>query len=436
MISMIFLLNVVMFSIGIALSKKKPLTSKILLTISIGVCLFFVSLVPILILAFDTTKSLPSILSASTFITLYTFILSFIWKWKKPVKITLTLLWILSIILAGYNMGYRIYESNLPELPEPDVYSDYNYESEKVIDIETDFQITEDLPRLDGATALYPIYTSIAKSIYPESEIVFFDEQKCKEQSEVATAILKNKGSSGTVRSTLCDKRWNKDVIDCTKTTEAYRRIVDGETDIIFVAGPSKKQEEYAKEKGVELVYTPIGKEAFVFFVNSKNKINNLSIEQIQDIYSGKTTKWSDLGVKRLGDIKAFQRAEGSGSQTALQKVMAGKNLMEAPQEDVVELMGGIINRTADYKNYKNAIGFSFRFYSTEMVQNDQIKLLSLNGVAPTLENIENGTYPIASEFFAVTRKDATENTKKIVEWLQTKEAQEIIKRVGYTPLY
>ena len=107
---------------------------------------------------------------------------------------------------------------------------------------------------------------------------------------------------------------------------------------------------------------------------------------------------------------------------------------MTPPQEDVVELMGGIINKTADYKNYKNAIGFSFRFYSTEMVKNDKIKLLSLNGIEPTLENIENETYPIASEFFAVTRKDATENTKKILDWLQTDDAKKIIQKVGYTP--
>ena len=114
---------------------------------------------------------------------------------------------------------------------------------------------------------------------------------------------------------------------------------------------------------------------------------------------------------------------------------MAGKELIEPERNELIDGMGGIIRRVADYKNYKNAIGYSFRFYSTEMVKNNQIKLLSINGVAPTLENIENGTYPIASYFYAVTRSDASENTKLLLEWILSAEGQSIIEKVGYTPV-
>ena len=95
--------------------------------------------------------------------------------------------------------------------------------------------------------------------------------------------------------------------------------------------------------------------------------------------------------------------------------------------------MGGIISQTADYKNFKNAIGFSFRFYCTEMVKENQIKLLSLNGVYPDITTIENGTYPIASEFYAVTRKDASDNTKHLVAWILGRQGQWIIEETGYT---
>ncbi len=70
-----------------------------------------------------------------------------------------------------------------------------------------------------------------------------------------------------------------------------------------------------------------------------------------------------------------------------------------------------------------------------EMIQNKQIKLLEVDGISPTEENIENGTYPLASEFYAVTRPDASENTKKLVEWIQGEQGQDIIKGTGYTPL-
>ena len=69
------------------------------------------------------------------------------------------------------------------------------------------------------------------------------------------------------------------------------------------------------------------------------------------------------------------------------------------------------------------------------MVVNDQIKLLSINGIEPTLENIENGTYPIASEFFAVTRSDADENTLKLLEWIQGEQGQALVEATGYTPI-
>ena len=69
------------------------------------------------------------------------------------------------------------------------------------------------------------------------------------------------------------------------------------------------------------------------------------------------------------------------------------------------------------------------------MVKNNKIKLLSVNGVYPNLENIENGSYPIASYFYAVTRSDADENVLKLLEWITGKQGQKIIEMSGYTPL-
>ncbi len=282
-------------------------------------------------------------------------------------------------------------------------YAPYGMDSEvAVLDEPSALTLDSDLPRMDGATALFPVYSSFARAVYPESAL-----------------------GTGNIR----------EVLDCRTTTRAYEKIVDGEADIIFVAGPSEAQLEYAEEMGVELTFTPIGREAFVFFVNSGNPLEDISYDDIRGIYSGRITRWEELGVKGLGDIRAFQRDEGSGNQSALQRLMAGEELMTPIEEDVVDGMGGIISRTADYKNYRNAIGFSFRFYSTEMVKNDRIKLLSINGIEPTLENIENGTYPIASEFFAVTRSDADENTLRLLEWIQGEQGQSLVEATGYTPI-
>ena len=274
----------------------------------------------------------------------------------------------------------------------------------KTLDEPATLQFAADPPKMDGATALYPVYAAFARAVFPDS----LGELALTEQEAF---------------------------LDCNTTSIAYKNIVDGKADIIFVASPSAEQEQYAKEKGVELIYTPIGREAFVFFVNPSNPVDGLTIPQIRDIYAGKITAWDELGVPGLGRILAFQRSNGSGSQTALLSVMGDTPLMDPPKENVYGSMGGIVEAISSYKNFKNAIGYSFRFYCTELMTDFDVKLLALNGVAPTRENIENGTYPIASYFYAVTRSDADENTRALLQWIQGPQGQALIDQTGYTPV-
>ena len=335
------------------------------------------------------------------------------WR-EKALMIPVVCGFLVCALVGGGRIAYDVHIDNIT-ITEASDWEILNYyapfmRNTKAVDLgePASLSIESDFPVMDGATALYPIYSAFARAVYPESLNSYISSEYKKEIDYY---------------------------VDCSKTGGAYIAIAEGKADIIFVAAPSEEQEQYAKDKGVELVYTPIGREAFVFFVNSKNPINDISVEEIQGIYSGEIASWDELGVKGLGDIKAFQRGGNSGSQTALKRLMGDKKLMSAPTEDVVGSMGGIINQTADYKNHKNAIGFSFRFYSTKMVANDKIKLLSIDGVYPSAENIENGTYPIVSEFYAVTRADASENTLKLLEWIRSEQGQKIIELTGYTPL-
>ena len=267
------------------------------------------------------------------------------------------------------------------------------------------FDDISSVPRMDGATALYPVYAAFAQSTYPDS------------MREMNTYEITR-------------------IVSCSTTSKAYDSIVDGKSDIIFVAGPSKEQEKYAEEKGIKLIYTPIGREAFVFFVHPDNPVNGLTLDEIRSIYAGKTTQWEQLGIKHLGNILAYQRDEGSGSQTALERyVMKDIPLMPSDKETQVDGMGGMIEKVSAYKNHRNAIGFSFRFYCTELMKDFDVKLLSINGIAPTIENIENGSYPLASSFYAVTRSDANENTRALLDWIMSPQGQALIEKTGYSPV-
>ena len=187
---------------------------------------------------------------------------------------------------------------------------------------------------------------------------------------------------------------------------------------------------------------TPIGREAFVFFVNSRNPVTELTVEEVRGIYSGEITNWRQVGGKNW-PIRPFQRAENSGSQSALQRLMGDVPLLEPETEDRISAMDGIIRQVSSYRNYKNAIGFSFRFYSTEMVSSNDIRLLALNGVAPTRETIRNGSYPISSAFYAITAapagypppQETNSDIAAFLEWMLSPQGQSIVEKTGYVAL-
>ncbi|WP_318153460.1 PstS family phosphate ABC transporter substrate-binding protein [Paenibacillus vietnamensis] len=208
----------------------------------------------------------------------------------------------------------------------------------------------------------------------------------------------------------------------------------DNDADIICAAQPSKQQLQDAERAGVELKMTPIGREAFVFFVHADNPVTGLTKQLIQDIYSGTVTNWKQAGGNNA-KIRAFQRPENSGSQTMLQKLMEGRTLMTPPQKDVAAGMGGIIQQTADYRNYPNAIGYSFLFFATEMVGNGEIRLLEVDGVKPDRASIRSGAYPLSAKFYAVTAGTTNPNAEAFIDWILSGEGQRIVELTGYTPI-
>ena len=245
----------------------------------------------------------------------------------------------------------------------------------------------EDLPVLDGAAALLPVYSAFFHALYPEDTAVF-------------------EGGKYTEES----------VMQYRNTLRGYKAIVDGTADVFFSAGPSAEQKAYAEEKGVELEYVPIGREAFVFLVNKENPVDSLTVKEIRDIYTGRINNWKELGgPNRI--IAPTQRLQGSGSQTAMQAFMKG----EAMKPEFFGFLGG-------------SIGFSFRYYVEGIVGNTGVKMISLNGVYPSVENIQNGSYPVIAEFYAIYRKgEETENIRLLLDYILSREGQQIIEESGYT---
>ena len=266
-----------------------------------------------------------------------------------------------------------------------------------VAHIESSLKLTDNLPVLDGAAALVPVYAAIIDAVYPVGSVTYeggaFSDANYFGENFAADSKMQYKN-----------------------TVRGYRAIVDGETDILFCAAPSEEQKRYAAEQGVELVCVPIGLEAFVFFVNENNPVNGLSAEQIRGIYAGDYTNWSQVGgVNRV--INPVSRVPGSGSRTAMDALMAGRTL---GQKSPFAIAGA-------------SIGYSFRYYLEGIVGNELVKMLALNGVHPSAENIRNRSYPIITEFYAIYRaENENENIPILVEWILSEEGQRLIEECGY----
>ena len=270
------------------------------------------------------------------------------------------------------------------------------------------------MPVLDGAEAAYPVYSAFALACYEDISAL---EQAARTEKDYETDVSGGKA------------------VSFTNTIIAYERLVSGEVDIFFGAQPSAEQRLLAEQAGKELVLTPIGLEAFVFFVSEENPVDDLTSEQIRAIYSGKEKNWSAFGGPSER-IYAFQRPKNSGSQTIMEQLMGETPLAQPLQEEYAAMMGGVARQVADYRNYPGALGYSFRFFLGGMARQGGVKLLSVDGLSPTPEQIATRSYPYTVELYAITLADnQNENVAPFLTWMQGPQGQELLERTGYVPL-
>ena len=308
---------------------------------------------------------------------------------------------LLFCLIFGINIGINKYEESITIKTNVNIdcgeYLPFVEETKIVkLNYEASLKLTENLPRLDGAAAVFPVYSAFVNATYPNTT------------------------------------KLNDGVFEYNNTVRGYSLLAQKETDIFFGGYPSEEQIDFARENNTEFEYTEIAKEAFVFFVHKDNPIESLTTEEIKKIYSGEITNWKDVGG-RDEEIVAFQRNEGSGSQSMLLRFMDGSPIMKAPTEQVNDLMSGIIDQVSDYKNKTNSIGFSFRYYMEGIIKNPNVKILKIDGIEPNIENIREEKYPITGALYAVTYKDNNnENVQKLLDWILSSEGQEIIEKTGY----
>lgn len=180
-----------------------------------------------------------------------------------------------------------------------------------------------------------------------------------------------------------------------------------------------------------------VGWDALAIYVHTSNPIDEISIEELSDIYKegGSIDKWSQLGSKLAGgeEIIRVSRQNNSGTYHYFREMVVGKKSdfklgsrdMNG-SKDVVEL----VSRTP------NAIGYSGLGYKTDKVK--VLKVAKKKGgsyVAPSIPTTWDKSYPIARPMFMYTPGQPSPHVQKYIDWILTDAGQAVVKDSGYVPL-
>lgn len=269
------------------------------------------------------------------------------------------------------------------------------------LDEEPELTLTKDLPVLNGSAALFPLYSAVVNMVYPE---------------------------------TIPELNQKKSPFRYTNTQQAYQELLSGKTEIVFSEKPSETILKSIQAKGLELELIPIGAEAFVFFNNRGNPVENLTQEQLRGIYSGRIVNWLEVGGEDE-EIIAFQRNQGNGAQNCLERFMGDTKLMVSRQEYQLNTDDGITESASTYTNHKGAIGFSFLYYTRSMDVDKGVRLLAVDGVFPDNASVSSGEYPLSDKIYcAVIKGQVSENAQKLLDWIVSDQGQRLVEQAGYAP--
>lgn len=178
------------------------------------------------------------------------------------------------------------------------------------------------------------------------------------------------------------------------------------------------------------LVETVIAKDGIAVVVNPANPVQNLTTDQIKDIFMGNITNWSEVGGNDE-EILVVSRESGSGTRTAFEEIL--KVEVEKDGKKVSGLVDSALQAEgtgavkSNIASKENAIGYVSIGYLDETVNPVTVNDIEANG-----ENIIAGVYPVARPFVLVTKGEAKDADKKFIDYILSPEGQAIVTEKGY----
>ena len=165
-----------------------------------------------------------------------------------------------------------------------------------------------------------------------------------------------------------------------------------------------------------------IGEDAIAIIVNVQNPVNNISTEQLMDIYTGKITNWNQLGGNNA-TIVPVTREVGSGTRYDFEKTVLGNN----SYTNNIKVSSSNYDAMQTVAVSSNAIG-----YVARNQLDPEVKLLGVNNISLTQQNVANGEYPMKRQMLFLVKGEPTGVTKDFINFSLSPEGQAIINNTEY----
>lgn len=206
--------------------------------------------------------------------------------------------------------------------------------------------------------------------------------------------------------------------------------LVNGTTDIATSSRPMKEAEQEKlrarfNNPGVEL---SVAKDGVAFYVHESNPLSSLTVEQLRDIYLGDITNWKQLGGPD-SPIVVYSRENSSGTYVFVKdNLLKGEDFTAAAQ--TLPGTAAVVNAVS---KQKNGIGYGGAAYA-KGVKELKVKV-GKDEVAPTMENVKSGKYPLSRDLYFYLRSKASGETQAFIDFCLSPEGQQVVSKVGYYPI-
>lgn len=198
-------------------------------------------------------------------------------------------------------------------------------------------------------------------------------------------------------------------VISGGGTARGYKAILDGTADIAMASGvvPDDIANENER-KGIKLHSTTVSYDTIVAVVHPSNAINNLSLKQLKNIFTGRIDNWKDVGGKNAA-IEVFVGPPSGGITDTWKRLILG--------EDDTYTPSGIVMSNAQRSEQVAAHPRAITFLTVATLSHPNLKILKVNGIAADADTVRDGRYPLRAPLMLVTTDKPSEAAKDFIKY-------------------